>query len=93
MGRNLDFLGALGNVGGDFLHFAVDAAVGGEERGIAGTVGAAGEIADGAAGFFHHEDACSGVPGSQAEFPESVEAAAGDGAKVERGGAVATDTM
>ena len=41
----------------------------------------------------HEQNSSSGIPGLQTKLPESLEAAAGDGAKVKRGGAVAADAV
>lgn len=90
---NSNLGGTLGDVGGHLLKFEVEAAVGGEERGIAWAVGAAGKVTNTAAGLFHQQNARGGVPGSQAEFPEGVEAATGNGAKIERGGTIAADAV
>ena len=82
---------------GDFksngAHLFVDEAVGGEDDGAAELIGISGEIGDFATGFFDEEDSGGGVPGLEAEFPETVEAAGGDAGEIERGGAIATDAV
>ncbi len=76
-----------------FAHFFVDQAVGGQDDRAAQAVWLAGEIADFAAGFFHQQHPRGGVPGLQAKFPETFEAAAGDAGEVQSGGAVAAHAV
>ena len=78
---------------GDGAHLFVDEAVGGEDDGAAELVGISGEVGDFAAGFFDEQDAGGGVPGFQAKFPEAVETADGDAGEIERGGAIAADSV
>lgn len=84
---------AGGDVGGDLLHLGVDTAVGDEDFGVAGMIGAAGKIGDHAAGFRDDQHSGSGVPRFEAEFPKSVEASAGQRTQIERGGAVAAHAV
>src|SRR5580704_282635 len=65
----------------------------GEDAGAARTVREAGEISDHAAGLPHDEHTCRGVPRMQTEFPEAVEATAGNGAEIESSGTVAANTV
>ena len=51
------------------------------------------EVGDHAAGLAHQEHAGGHVPRLEIEFPEGVEAAAGDVAEVEGRGAVAADAV
>lgn len=84
---------ALRNFQGDGAHLFVDEAVGGEDDGAAELVRISGEVGDFAAGLFDEQDAGGGVPGLQAKFPEAVEAAGGDAGEIERGGAIAADSV
>src|SRR5882672_596358 len=84
---------AAGNFKSDGAHFFVNEAVGRENDGAAELVWIPGKIADFAAGFFDEEDAGGGVPLLQTKFPKAVEAAGGDGRKIERGGAIAAHAV
>ena len=83
----------LRDFSGEGAHFFVDEAVGGEDDRAAELIRLAGKIGNFAAGFFHQQDARGGVPGFQAEFPETFEAANRDAGKVESGGAIAADSV
>jgi hypothetical protein len=71
----------------------VDEAVGGEDYRAAEFVRLAVKIGDFSSGFFDEEDAGGDVPFVQAKFPQPVEASGGDGREIERGGAIAADSV
>ena len=64
-----------------------------EDAGAAGAIREASEIGNLAARFADDQHTRRGVPRVQTEFPEAVEAPAGDGAEIERGGAIAADAV
>ncbi len=71
----------------------MDQTIGCEDHGAAELIRRAEKIAHFAAGFFDKQDAGGGVPAIEAEFPEAVEAADGNGGEIEGGGAVAANTV
>ena len=56
-------------------------------------IGSPGEIGDHSSGLAHQQYSRGGIPRIQAEFPESLKASGGHGAKIERRGTVAADAV
>ena len=71
----------------------MDQTIGGEDDVAAELIGCAVKIGNSAASFFDEQNACRGVPAIEAEFPEAIEAAGGNGGKIERGGTVAANAV
>ena len=91
----LDWLprGALRNIGSHRLHLRMDPAVGCEELAVTWMIRLAGKIGDHSSGFLHKQHPRSRIPGLQAEFPESFEAARRDPAKIKRRRPVTPDAV
>jgi hypothetical protein len=94
----VDFREGVGGLAGEDLFEeveggGVDEGVGGEERVAFEGVGAAVHIGDFATGFFDEEFTGGHVPGAELEFPEAIEAAAGDVGQIDGGGAGAADAV
>src|SRR5580704_8140057 len=90
---NLSLGGLLPNVGRHRLHLRMDLSVGREHFAVTRMIGLAREIGDHSAGFLHQQYTRSCVPGLQAKFPESLEAAGRNPAKIKSSRAVAPYTV
>src|SRR5450432_632099 len=71
----------------------MDEAIGRKDDRTAKLVRLAVEIADLAAGFLDQENAGGGVPLVKAELPKSFKAAGGYAGEIQRGGAIAANTV
>ena len=82
---------------GDFqrhcAYLFVDQPISGEDDGASELVRIAREIRNFATGFFNQQNACGSIPFRKAEFPESVEAAARHGGKIQGGRAITAHSV
>src|ERR1700751_4827116 len=86
---NLSLGGLLPNIGRHRLHLRVNLPIGREHFAVTRMIRFAREIGDHSAGFLHQQHTRSCVPGFQAKFPESLEAAGRTPAKIKSSRAVA----